>query len=197
MKKLLGLSLVLAIVVMLLVPSVAMAASPTKPAPSQPSSFTAEGVFSSIDTGNVKELGNSGKWLVKDRHIQGQFLSGDLGTSAFTITYGGVFDLATQQGNLAGKMEVDSNLIGITGTVAPLTMVYFEPYATYLPKLTIGGQWTGLRGLHAHGSFKAWMIFIPDSEGHVLAIVDSSFAMTGIFANNNSNNNSDNHSNNR
>jgi hypothetical protein len=174
MKKILILSLILALALTLILPSVTMAAPPSK--------FNAQGMMSSIDTGTVKELGHSGKWLVKDRHIDGQLLTGNLGSSNYTITYGGVFDLATQEGNLAGKLVVGSNLIGITGTVAPLTVVYYTPWATYLPKLVITGKWAGLKGLNANGSFEAWMIFVPDTAGHVVAIADSSFVMTGKYS---------------
>ncbi len=182
MKKILVLSLVLALALSLLLPTAALAAKtpPVPPAPS--SSFSAQGELSFIDTGTVKEIGKSGKWLVKDRHIQGEFVTGDLGPSAYTITYGGVFDLATQAGNLAGSMEVGSRQIGIVGKVEPLTMVYFAPYNMNLPKLTISGHWAGLRGLGAEGSYEAWMVFVPTADGHVRYIVASSFAMTGKYA---------------
>ncbi len=186
MKKILVLSLVLALALTLILPSAAMAAKTPPVPPAPPSSFAAQGVMLSIDTGNVKEIGKSGKWLVKDRHIQGRFVNGDLGASPFTITYSGVFDLATQAGNLAGKLEAGENTIGIAGKVEPLTMFDIGTSGShmYLPKLTITGKWAGLKGLNANGSFEAWMVFVPTADGHVDYIVASSFAMTGKYSNN-------------
>jgi hypothetical protein len=171
MKKLLVIGIVLALMLTLVLPSVAMAARPT--------TFSAAGTMASIDPGTVKELGNSGLWLVKDRHIQGRFLSGDLGTESYTITYGGVFKLVDQSGNLAGTMQVGSKLFVIDGKVAPLSLVDMGEYQ--LPQLTISGHWAGLKGVNATGSFNAYMIFVPTADGHVDYIVASSFDMTGKY----------------
>jgi hypothetical protein len=169
MKKLLVIGVVLALILTLALPSVAMAAKPT-------TQISATGAMISIDEGITRELGHSGKWLVKDRVINGAFSSGYFGSEAFTITYGGVFDLATQAGSLVGKMEVGSTTLVITGKSDPLTMVPVDGY--YLPCINISGHWTGLKGLNASGTFSAYMVFVPD-QGHIGYIVASEFTMTG------------------
>jgi hypothetical protein len=170
MKRILFISLVLALMLSLVLPSVAMAAP-------KPAVFSAQGIMTGIDTGDVKPLGDTGRFLVKDRHIQGEFTGGDLGTASFVITYGGIFDLQTQAGFLTGKMEVDSKKIIISGATKPLTLVDMGGY--YLPKLEICGLWSGAKGINAAGTFTAYMIFVPTPDGHVAYIVNSSFDMTG------------------
>jgi hypothetical protein len=176
MKRILAISLLLALVLSLIVPTAAFAAK----APVS-TSFSAYGEMQTIDNGNVRPLGNTGKWLVLDRHIQGQFVSGDLSTSPFKLTYGGIFDLATQAGNLVGTMQTASGTLLVTGSVAPLTGVYSEEAGGYLPLLSISGNWTGLWGIRASGTFQAYMIFVPTDDGHVKYIVDSAFVMTGNY----------------
>jgi hypothetical protein len=174
MKKILVLSLVLALVLTLILPSVAMAAKPVKPA-----AFNASGVLVSIDDGKTKQLGDSGKWLVSDRHIQGTFVSGSL-DGDFTLTYGGVFDLATQAGHLAGKMVVGSSSFAVTGKAAPFTFVGWYAEGIPILELTITGNWNYLKGGKGNGTFTAIMDFIPTADGHVAAVLPtSSFVMKG------------------
>jgi hypothetical protein len=185
MKRILIVSLVLAMAVTLLLPTGAMAA--------KPETFAASGVLTSIDQGNVKPL-SDGRWLVVDRHIEGKFLPSTTGKAnklngPFTITYSGVFDLTTQAGSFLGKLEAKSATLGITGKTQPFEIVGSTQvpdgqggYITVpLCKLTISGHWIGIKGLDAKGEFNAWFVFIPTADGHVAAIVDSSFIMTGLY----------------
>jgi hypothetical protein len=174
MKKILVISLLLAMVLTMILPSAAMAA--------RPATFSAQGYLSGIDTGNVRQLGNSGKWLVRDRTIQGEFLAGGFGNAPFSLKYNGVFDLATQAGNLVGTLRTGSSILLVVGEVAPLTMVSVGPYS--LPMLSISGNWAGLSGVKANGSFQAYMVFVPDGEGHVVQVVDSGFIMSGKYTGN-------------
>jgi hypothetical protein len=166
MKRILFISLILALMLSLVLPSVAMAAKPAV--------FSAQGTMTGIDDGTTKQLGHSGLWLVKDRHIDG-VLAGDL-TGNFKITYGGVFALPSQKGNLSGRMVVGQKVFEINGSVDPLTML-----PSGAPMLTIHGHWTGLKGIRATGTFNAYMVFIPDATGHVVKILDSAFVMTGKY----------------
>jgi hypothetical protein len=170
MKKFLLIGVVLALMLTLILPSVAMAARPV--------TFQATGQMTGIDSGNVKPLGDSGLWLVKDRHIDGYFTEGFPTGQTFRITYGGVFKIATQAGSLAGTMKTGTNNYTITGKVAPLDMVDMGG-DIYLPRLSISGHWTGTKGVNRSGTFTASVIFIPDAAGHVVAIPNSSFVMTG------------------
>ena len=172
MKKLLVISLLLALVMALVFPTAVAASSP-------PATFAAQGSLTSIDTGNVKELGHSGKWLVSDRHIRGGLTGGLNGD--FVLTYGGVFDLATQEGNLVGTLKTDSATLLVTAKVDPLSFVPADVPGGYLPMLMIEGKWIGMTGLKANGDFQAYVVFVPTADGHVGFVVDSGFVMTGKY----------------
>jgi hypothetical protein len=171
MKKLLVIGLVLAMMLTLILPSTAMAA--------KPAALNASGALTSIDDGITQQLGDSGKWLVSDRHIQGTFVDSDL-EGNFTLTYGGVFDLATQAGHLSGRMEVDSKSFVVTGKVAPYTFVSWYAEGIPILQLSIAGNWNCLKGGKGNGTFTSVMYFIPTADGHVYAVLPgSSFVMTG------------------
>ncbi len=179
MKRILAISLVLALALILLVPSTAMAAKPV--------AFAANGSLSGIDEGDVKPLGNSGKWLVSDRNIQGEFIDGDL-EGAFTLTYGGVFDISDQSGRLNGHLFTESGTFTVTGETQPLVVLDYIVLPDgnggiiifpTLCELTVTGHWAGLKDLNANGNFEAWFTFNVDMAGHVDTIFNSSFEMTG------------------
>jgi len=70
----------------------------------------------------------------------------------------------------------------VNGKIQPLELVGIIEIAPglYAPKLklTINGHWN-LSGRQGNGAFNAWVIFIPDENGHVASILASSFTMTG------------------
>ncbi len=170
-------SLVLVVALLAVLPGTALAGK----AP-----FSAAGVITGIEQTVVGEnafpLGNSGKWLVRDRDIYGS-LEGDI-QDDFTLTYGGIFSIQTQAGCLAGTMTAGSRTFFVVGTIAP-----YQPVPTEygdLPRLDISGYWTeksarqfGRYHGRQTGMFSAWLIFVPDEQGHVVQIVASSFEMNG------------------
>jgi hypothetical protein len=173
MKKLLMLGVILAMVLTLILPSAAMAA--------KPASFYASGAIFGITPGTVDAAGNSGNWRVMEREITGTlFNMNDLPVrDNFSLTYKGVFELATQQGNFRGLMTSDEKSFNVNGKVAPLesVLVNLPGYGLVnLPKLTISGNWNYADGDKGNGVFEAWLIFIPDG-GHVGSVVASSFVM--------------------
>ncbi|MBN1190202.1 MAG: hypothetical protein JXA46_10650 [Dehalococcoidales bacterium] len=173
MKRILILSVVLALVLSLVLPSVAMAKPPGK-------EFYAQGEMYQITIGDVKQLGN-GLWLVKNREIFGKFVNGDLEGLPFTITYDGIFELETQAGDFHGKLNAGRNKYQIKGTVEPYQFLEWYDKANFIPilSLDISGRWIGNE---AKGTFNAFVKFIPTPEGHVGYIFeDSCFTMTGMY----------------
>ncbi len=182
MKKILVLSLVLALALTLVMPSVAMAANP-KP-------FSASGTFSSIDEGNVTVIGVDDAYQVpifqvQDRHIQGEFARSVKGESnrvngPFTITYDAVVN-GYQMGKFSGILKAKSASFDVKGISYGVTEI--NPNKGY--RIDLGGTWTGTQGIKGSGNFAAYFYFIPvvDEYGiaHVGAITDSSFSMTGAF----------------
>ena len=172
-RRILFISLALVLMLMALAPATALAAKP------QP--FHATGVITGIEDTEVGDnafpAGNSGRWRVVDRQIAGELLSGDI-TGSFILTYKANVELATQAGNLHGTLETIAGTFRVNGKIQPLEMVELYP-GVYLPKLTISGHWNLAGSGPGQGNFDAWVIFIPDEYGHVVAIVASSFVMDG------------------
>jgi hypothetical protein len=170
MHRILIISLALAMAVILLLPAVAAA--------SGPAGFSANGDITGIsrtEVGlNAFPLGNSGNWRVVDREITGS-LTGDL-VGEYTLTYEGVFDIRTQAGCFTGILKSGDCILSLNGKVSPLT--FSEMGA---PKLEINGHWKGTSGIHAKGDFSAWLIFLPDVNGHIETILASSFSMSGKY----------------
>lgn len=172
-RRLLFVSLALVLMLMALAPT-ALAAKP------QP--FYAAGVITGIEDtvigDNAFPAGDSGRWRVVDRQIEGELLSGDI-TGSFLMTYKADVELVTQAGNLHGTLETGGYTFRVNGKIQPLEMVP-SPLGVDLPKLTISGHWSLVAGSGpGQGNFDAWVIFIPDEYGHVVAIVASSFVMDG------------------
>jgi hypothetical protein len=173
-KRLLFISLTLALVLTTLMPGVTLAAKPA------PVSFSTSGTISGISPGKVLPAGATGKWVVVERQIVGE-LSGDI-NGAFTMNYHAMVEsIFTQAGDFHGWLTVgeDSYVLQVKGTIEPLEIVYYEPWATFLPKLTINGTWKLTQGEHGSGDFNAWVIFVPTPDGHVGFIPDSNFNLTG------------------
>lgn len=168
-RRLLFISLAIALVLSILMPGTALAA--------KPASFGASGIINYISPGTVIPAGESGRWVVVERELSGTFLSGDI-NSNFTMVYKANVELSTQAGNLHGTLEAGSYVLKMNGNIQPLEMVP-TPLGIDLPKLTINGHWTFTDGARGQGSFEAWVIFIPTPEGHVGSIVASAFNLTG------------------
>lgn len=166
-KRLLIISLVFALL-LALAPGAALAAKPVD--------FYAAGTISGISPGDVVAAGESGRWRVIERELTGE-LSGDV-SGDFTMIYKANVELATQAGNFHGTMTVGSSEFKVNGQIQPLEMVPVSA-DVYLPKLTINGHWTAGEGVRGNGDFVGWLIFIPNSEGHVDTILASSLTMTG------------------
>lgn len=160
---------VCAVVLALLSPSVARAAAPAP--------FSAGGVILGISDGAVKPAGASGRWVVAERELVGNFDTGDL-SGGFTLTYKANVELLTQAGALHGSVQLDSGeVLNLNGSIQPIEMVQMGPY--WLPKLSMTGHWNFTSGAQGQGTFAAWAIVIPDIYGHILYIPFSDFSLTG------------------
>lgn len=68
--------------------------------------FSASGTILTIDTGDVRPAGQSGRFIVRERHITGTF-TGSIGGTAgvpFVITFDTNVPLATQSGRIHGRL---------------------------------------------------------------------------------------------
>ncbi len=210
MKKILILGLVLALALALAMPTAAMASAPPSSSPDcvpgkTATTFLATGLPTSIDEGKVKPLGDSGKWLVKDRHLKGTFIPGSGISGNFCLTYGGIFKISDQSGNLVGTLtagKVTCAVVGETQPVVPIDNPYADstsPTGYVLPCLMqASGHWTGVKNLKANGDFNAYIVLAVQFDvttmttGHVNAVlssydspaagpITSAFIMTGKY----------------
>ena len=179
-KRLLFISLVLALVLTTLMPAAALAA---KPVP-----FYAAGTISALDEGTVFPAGESDRWRVVLREAGGS-VSGSV-EDGFTMTYKANVT-SEQVGNLHGTLAFNIEpyvlrVNGKTGQATPVGLVEIAP-GVFLPKLLlpISGHWSFIDGARGQGDFEGWVVFlaVPDEEGnlHVGPVYpdESYFEMTG------------------
>ena len=169
MKTKLIIGLVMAVLLVVLLPSAAFAAKPV--------TFSAGGIITAISDGTVYPAGGSGRWRVAERELSG-LISGDI-SGDFTLYYkANIESVNTQAGNIHGRMTVGDYVLNVNGKSEPIESVGM--YGDYpLFRLTMSGHWNFLEDTTGVGSFDAWAIFVPTPDGHVAFIVASEFAMTG------------------
>jgi hypothetical protein len=184
-KRLLLISLALALVLTTLMPTAALAKESPKP-PKIGKTFDASGFITGITEGTVYPVNPAdpyGLWKVEGREIYAT-LSGDIAGDV-TLTYDGQFLILTQEGTFSGDLATGYYQLEVNGESEPLEIVYIGGPFGYLPKIAINGSWsfitkekkTKVEGYE--GTFGAWIVFIPDAQGHIVQIVDSSLTMTG------------------
>jgi hypothetical protein len=168
-RRSLIISLVLA---MLLTATLVTPALAAKPVP-----FAAAGTITYITPGDVFPAGNSGRFVVAERELGGSIagsINGD-----FTLTYKANVELATQAGALHGTLVAGGYEFKVNGQIEPLTFYgWYVLDVIPLYQLDISGKWSA-KGSQGNGDFFATIVFIPTPDGHVYAIVDSYFEMTG------------------
>jgi len=166
------------LVAVVLTVALLLAAFPMNVLAAPPEAFQADGEITGIDAGIVKAAGDSGRWVVSERHVSGT-ISGDL-NGDFEFTYRANV-AADQAGQLSGTMTVGEQNLELRGVSQPVTVVQVAP-GVYLPRIAISGTWSFREG-RGSGDFDAWMVFVPvfdpDGNMHVGYIFASAFNLTG------------------
>lgn len=157
-----------------------------------PVPFSASGPILTIDTGDVKPAGQSGRFIVRDRQVTGT-LAGSIGGTAgvpFVITYDSNVSITTQAGRvharlIAGVYEANMVLassIGLTpvpcDTPDGATCIA-TPGGNFVPGLLLNGNMNFLSGATGHGTVTGWLIPIVDAQGHIVSIVASLLTISG------------------
>jgi hypothetical protein len=154
--------------------------------------FSVSGTILTIDTGDVRPAGQSGRFIVRDRHITGTFTGSIGGTTGipFVITYDANVPLATQSGRIhagmiAGVYEANMTLASSTGptpveceTTDGATCVA-TPGGSFVPGLLLNGRMNFQSGAKGQGNVTGWLIPIIDEQGHIVSIVASLLTITG------------------
>jgi hypothetical protein len=150
--------------------------------------FSVSGTIAMIDTGDVKPAGQSGRFIVRDRHITGTF-TGSI-SAPFVITFDTNVPIATQSGRIHGRLiagvyEANVTMASSTGA----TPVECEtpdgatciatPGGNFVPGLLLNGRMNFLSGAKGQGSVTGWLIPVLDDQGHIVNILASQLAISG------------------
>ncbi|MBH0201297.1 MAG: hypothetical protein HP496_03085 [Nitrospira sp.] len=156
-----------------------------------PTLFSASGTISKIDVGDVDPAGKSGRFIVRDRHIEGTF-AGDI-SGGFTITYDANVPLATQSGPVYARMTVgvyEANMT-IVSSLGPTPVpcgisdgvtCIETPVGNFVPGLLLNGRMNFLSGAQGTGNVNAWLIPILDEQGHIISIAASLLMIAGQWS---------------
>jgi hypothetical protein len=154
--------------------------------------FSASGTILTINTGKVKQAGDSECYIVKDRQITGA-LTGSIGGIAgvpFVMTFNAIVSIENQAGQFRGRMVAgiyEANL-SLTSSAGP-TPVECEdpdgvtciatPAGNFVPGLLLNGKMNFLGGTQGRGTVTGWVIPVLDEQGHVVSIVASQLTLAG------------------
>lgn len=151
--------------------------------PMQP--FSASGVLTTIDEGDVVPAGSSGRFIVKDRHVLGGLLSGDL-VGPLSIEYGTNVPILTQSGQIHGNIYVQTPDGVVKASIAAKSAfgvcdLPVPPGTPTLPPigLTVEGTFTFTTGTQGHGEFSACVWANINAEGHIVPPLFGVVEMSG------------------
>jgi hypothetical protein len=160
--------------------------------------FRAGGEISTIDDGDVKAAGASGRFIVRNRHVGGT-IAGVIGTTVipadrpepFTFTFKTNVPIQTQSGNIQGRLEfgpyeakvIGMSQLGVTPVPCPAGWeAWCVPGADsnlYLPGLLITGTATFTEGAEGGGTVSAFIVPKLTPEGHIDGIIAAGLTIVG------------------
>ncbi len=157
--------------------------------------FSAGGTILTIDAGDVRPAGESGRFIVRDRHITGILMGSIGGTTGvpFTITYDSNVPIATQSGRIharmiAGVYEANMKLASSTGPTPVECEIpngascIATPDGNFVPGLLLSGRMNFLSGAHGQGTVTGWLIPVLDEQGHIVSIAASLLTLSGQWS---------------
>ena len=157
--------------------------------------FMAGGEISSIDDGDVKAAGNSGRFVVRNRHVGGT-LSGVVGGlpfhgEPFTFAFKTNVPIQTQSGNIQGYLTfgdyeakvIARSELGVTPVPCPQGWepwcVEAQPGSFFLPGLLITGTAVFTGGTEGSGGVNAFIVPRLNPEGHIIGILAAGLQIQG------------------
>ncbi|MBM3946195.1 MAG: hypothetical protein FJ315_02185, partial [SAR202 cluster bacterium] len=188
MRRLFSLAMVAALIATAVMPASAFAGGPKV-------AFSATGTVATVDQGSVRPAGNSGRFVVRDRTVTGTLGGPDL-VGPYTFVFDTNVPLATQAGQVHGRMTVGAHKMNVVGRSAPaegpylacLDLTCFDPgMIVPVVRTSLSGKVTFLEGAQGNGDFtaSAWLIITLD--GHIVAVLpggvpllDLSFSFVGV-----------------
>lgn len=157
--------------------------------------FSVSGMILTIDTGDVGSAGQSGRFIVRDRHITGTFTGSMGGTTGvpFVITYDANVPIVTQSGRvharmIAGVYEANMTLASSTGPtpveceIPDGATCFATPGGNFVPGLLLNGRMNFQSGAKGQGNVTGWLVPILDEQGHIVSIAASLLTITGRWS---------------
>jgi hypothetical protein len=182
-----------AVAFVLTVGSLGIMSAPAVAGPHVP--FSASGTILTIDDGDVRPAGQSGRFIVRGRHITG-ILTGSIGGTTgvpFAITYDSNVPIATQSGQIharliAGVYEANITMASSTGPTPVECEIpngatcIATPGGNFVPGLLLNGRMNLLSGAKGQGAVTGWLIPILDEQGHIVSIAASLLTLSGQWS---------------
>ena len=153
--------------------------------------FMAGGYITSIDDGDVKAAGTSGRFVVRNRHVGGT-ISGVVGNTPinvdgvpqpFTFTFKTNVPIQSQSGNIQGSLAFGNYEAKVNGTSeigatpVPCPPEYAAMFGCietgsglFFPGLLITGSVRFTEGAEGTGTVNAFIIPKLDALGHIVGI---------------------------
>jgi hypothetical protein len=155
--------------------------------------FLAGGRITTIDDGDTKAAGNSGRFIVRNRSVGG-FISGFVGADhfaeePFTFTFKTNVPIQTQSGNIQGTLSFgpyEAKVIAKSELGAIPCPAGAEPFCftgadgnLYLPALLINGSVRFTEGAEGSGTVSAFVVPILDDQGHIIDVFAGGLTIQG------------------
>jgi hypothetical protein len=158
--------------------------------------FMAGGEISSIDDGDVKAAGNSGRFVVRNRHVGGTIsgmMAGGLylDREPFTFTFKTNVPIQSQSGNIQGRLDFGPygakvngrSELGVTPVPCPQGWepwcVETQPGSFFLPGLLISGTVAFVDGTAGNGVVNAFIVPMLSPEGHIVGVLAAGLTIQG------------------
>jgi hypothetical protein len=128
-----------------------------------------------IDEGVVVGAGQSGRWVVANRTVTGEFDSGAWEGLGYSLTYGSNVPIATQSGSIHGTLDVGEGtyIAKVRGkssaAVIGLWLCPINAEFVWAPVLVlnVAGSWAFIDGTQGNGDFGATVYVALNPEGHI------------------------------
>lgn len=155
--------------------------------------FLAGGQITDIDQGDIKAAGNSGRFVVRNREVEGT-ISGTVGGVAFvnqhfTFTFKTNVPIQTQSGNIQGTLTFgpyEAKVIAKSELGAIPCPAGAEPFCftgadgnLYLPALLINGSVMFTEGAEGSGTVNAFVVPILNDQGHIIGVFAGGLTIQG------------------
>lgn len=142
----------------------------------KPAAFSTQGSITSIDEGQVKPAGGSGRFVVSARSVGGDLYGPDL-VGAYTLNFGTNVPITTQSGQFHGTLSVAG---GYEAAVQGSTSLGLTPIG--YPGLLIDGTLTFTEGTQGHGQVSGWLIpNIDPNTGHIVGVLAGAVSVNGAW----------------